>query len=311
MQSIRIVSGESMVYRILARPANIVVPASACNAMDGFVEDHFSEYRNPSVVRARLHRQNGVPSLLQIHNSFAGSYYLGVAMLDSAAGAEPFELWLGNRKLAEARAEANDQRVHLFACPERLSLRRGEVFRLLTGANAYPYRIEAIVLLKRLPPQTAPPPAPALRLPPARRARPAQRWRIPLTILGRSGVHARSFPLTVGIPFPASRLTTTERVALTDARGRAVPLQVRAHARWPDGSVQWLIVDFQHDVGPADAMVWLTCGQAVPPRAAEADLARETARASASRPGPSACWCPGRLRSFPALSGLSGRPPGL
>lgn len=59
MQNVRVVSGESTVYRIHARPANIVVPASACNVIDGFVEDHFSEYRNPSALRSPLHRRFG------------------------------------------------------------------------------------------------------------------------------------------------------------------------------------------------------------------------------------------------------------
>ena len=54
LSGVVIVLDESAVYRVLQRPGNIVVPAEA-NALDGFVSDTSSAYRNRSIVRERLH----------------------------------------------------------------------------------------------------------------------------------------------------------------------------------------------------------------------------------------------------------------
>ena len=51
-------------------------------------------------------------------------------------------------------------------------------------------------------------------------------------------------PVTVGLPFPKGVLRDPRTLALRDADGAAVPLQAETLARWSDGSVQWLLVDF-------------------------------------------------------------------
>lgn len=50
-------------------------------------------------------------------------------------------------------------------------------------------------------------------------------------------------PVTVGIPFPRGTLKDAA-LSLTDAEGRELLLQTRPLAHWPDGSVQWLLLDF-------------------------------------------------------------------
>ena len=67
-------------------------------------------------------------------------------------------------------------------------------------------------------------------------------WSLPLLL--RSAVSARCQPVTRGVPFPRGLLTDPNAVALTDDAGRDVPLQTQTLARWPDGSVRWLLLDF-------------------------------------------------------------------
>src|SRR5438552_1663157 len=56
------------------------------------------------------------------------------------------------------------------------------------------------------------------------------------------------FPVTRGVPLPPGALREPAVARVTDAAGRAAPVQTRRLMRWPDGSVKWLLVDFQGDV---------------------------------------------------------------
>lgn len=53
-----------------------------------------------------------------------------------------------------------------------------------------------------------------------------------------------SQPVTVGLPFPRGMLPAPGRLGLRDAAGASVPLQTECLARWADGSVKWLLLDF-------------------------------------------------------------------
>jgi hypothetical protein len=57
-------------------------------------------------------------------------------------------------------------------------------------------------------------------------------------------------PITVGLPIPRGRLPWGRPVSLLDPSGRAIPVQAAPTARWPDGSVQWVLLDFV--AGPLD-----------------------------------------------------------
>ncbi len=63
-----------------------------------------------------------------------------------------------------------------------------------------------------------------------------------------SGVERQSWPVTSGIPFAQGDLTSIDQVALFTNTGQELPLQTEALARWPDGSVRWLLLDFQTDL---------------------------------------------------------------
>ena len=309
MSHILVMSDEKAVSRTLARPGNVVVPAEACRLLDGFVVDTFSEYRNRSVLRARLNRQTQTPSTLGLANTFAGRYYLAVAMQDSTAGDEPLGIWMGRRKLADVTASTDDDRVRLFVCREPLQLKGGESFRVTTAANGRPYRIESIALLKRLPKhgaacsKTAPMPLPALK-----RRRGVSAKTLPLTIQGRAGARAEDFPLTTGVPLPVGHLYDATRVELLDAARQRIPLQVRASRPWPDDSVRWLLLDFQHRVCSTDQRLFLHYGRDVPSTPAERGLARRVETGVTIDTGAATLEISDRDVCLPGRVGLAGVP---
>ncbi|MEA1951419.1 MAG: hypothetical protein U9N87_08545, partial [Planctomycetota bacterium] len=63
-----------------------------------------------------------------------------------------------------------------------------------------------------------------------------------------TGVARQSWPVTSGIPLAAGQLQEQKAAALFAEDGRELPLQTEALARWPDGSVRWLLLDFQVDL---------------------------------------------------------------
>ena len=59
-------------------------------------------------------------------------------------------------------------------------------------------------------------------------------------------------PIAVGVTCPRGCVLRSERWGLTDQRGRPAPVQTTVLDRWGDGSVRWLLAEFQADVA-ADA----------------------------------------------------------
>ena len=80
----------------------------------------------------------------------------------------------------------------------------------------------------------------------------------------------RALPVTSGVPFPKGALGSERGVQLLDSQGKTLPLQATVTARWADGSVKWLLLDFRHS-GPA-ADYTLAFGPNVPPREPESRL---------------------------------------
>jgi hypothetical protein len=58
----------------------------------------------------------------------------------------------------------------------------------------------------------------------------------------------RHEPVTCGVPWPRGALADASRLTLADGEGKPVPLQTRVLDRWPDGSVRWLLLDWQASV---------------------------------------------------------------
>lgn len=72
-----------------------------------------------------------------------------------------------------------------------------------------------------------------------------------LTVIEPGGVTRTGWPVTSGVPFAQGTLSpaAAAQLRLQDATGRNIPLQTSPLALWPDGSVRWLLTDFQLDLG--------------------------------------------------------------
>ncbi len=71
---------------------------------------------------------------------------------------------------------------------------------------------------------------------------------VPLTVTERLGIERVAEPVTSGVPLSRGAAGVFERFGLFDRMGRPVPVQTTPMARWPDGSVKWLEVNFRADV---------------------------------------------------------------
>jgi hypothetical protein len=174
-----VVTGEDEIWRLLSHEGAIVYPAYCCR-YDGFVNDVFSEYANPSIVRPRSVREAQLQSVLEVsffheagdlaadhplegherlyHSSVParlfkepGSYYVGWTMYDRAGEEEGVTVWLGARKVAYVRSEEDDNRLHLYVLKQPFYIDDGERLRLITDPTSAAYRFEHIVLLPFLP----------------------------------------------------------------------------------------------------------------------------------------------------------------
>lgn len=68
------------------------------------------------------------------------------------------------------------------------------------------------------------------------------------------GLRRTAEPIRVGIPWPRAEVFGGENVELRDQHGRSIVHQSRVLARWPDGSVKWLLVDAVVDAGPRERL---------------------------------------------------------
>lgn len=69
-----------------------------------------------------------------------------------------------------------------------------------------------------------------------------------LTVEEPAGVERQQWPVTSGIPLALGTLGDDQAAALFDEGGKEIPLQTEPLARWPDGSIRWLLLDFQIDL---------------------------------------------------------------
>jgi hypothetical protein len=70
---------------------------------------------------------------------------------------------------------------------------------------------------------------------------------VPLTVRNPHGFSVTRWPVTTGVPFPQGKLASPEHVRLLDSE-EEVSAQISLTARWPDGSVKWLLATLAADV---------------------------------------------------------------
>lgn len=66
---------------------------------------------------------------------------------------------------------------------------------------------------------------------------------VPLAVRNPHAFAVARWPITTGVPFAQGRLGSPENVRLVQGN-EETPAQVRLTARWPDGSVKWLLITF-------------------------------------------------------------------
>ena len=64
------------------------------------------------------------------------------------------------------------------------------------------------------------------------------------------GFERHGEPVSIGVACPRGLVQRSDRWSLTDQRGRPAPVQTTTLDRWGDGSVRWLLAEFQADVLP-------------------------------------------------------------
>lgn len=86
---------------------------------------------------------------------------------------------------------------------------------------------------------------------------------VPVVVQNPSGVTMQAEPITTGVPFPEGALASPDRVRLLDEAGAELPLQVTVTSEHRDGSVRWLLLDFQADVPAEGCALTLEFGEGV------------------------------------------------
>jgi hypothetical protein len=80
---------------------------------------------------------------------------------------------------------------------------------------------------------------------------------VPIGIEDGSGIARKQWPVRLGVPFAQGMVAKNARIEVLDPSGKSVPVQASPMATWMDGSVKWMLLDFQADV-PADGHVFYT-----------------------------------------------------
>jgi hypothetical protein len=94
---------------------------------------------------------------------------------------------------------------------------------------------------------------------PSTTGRPSARIRVDHTELVQSGAAHSVEPITLGLPFKRGACIDDRNLSLSGRRGAVKRIQTRVLNRWPDGSIKWLLLDFQRQ---PDDPAEFTLGQA-------------------------------------------------
>ncbi len=84
---------------------------------------------------------------------------------------------------------------------------------------------------------------------------------IPILIQERHGIGRTHEPVTFGIPIPKGLLKDPRLMRLTAGQDGSIPLQTEVLAHWPDGSIKWMLLDFQVSLSAGEQVQYsLKCG---------------------------------------------------
>ncbi len=73
---------------------------------------------------------------------------------------------------------------------------------------------------------------------------------VTLDIEEPTGVRRENWPVRWGVPFPRGVLRSSNAVRMLGPDGNECPCALKETARWPDGSVKWILIDIQVTLEP-------------------------------------------------------------
>ena len=73
-------------------------------------------------------------------------------------------------------------------------------------------------------------------------------FKVKLTVTDQAGQARVDEAVTSGVPFAQGAVAKDATFTLTDPSGKPAPLQTRVLLNWPDGSIKWVLCDFQANV---------------------------------------------------------------
>lgn len=85
---------------------------------------------------------------------------------------------------------------------------------------------------------------------------PLDRWQkvdareFPIIVMNPTSLRFKDLPARGGIPFPKGELTSKNGLAIKDGQGNSLPYQSKVMAKWNDGSIKWLLLDFPASAEP-------------------------------------------------------------
>ena len=71
---------------------------------------------------------------------------------------------------------------------------------------------------------------------------------ISLRVCEEEGIDRTAWPLTRGVALPEGAVHDAQALRLECEDSRAVPTQLRPLSHWRDGSIKWVLIDFQTDL---------------------------------------------------------------
>ena len=84
---------------------------------------------------------------------------------------------------------------------------------------------------------------------------------VKLKILNWLNFKRKNEPVTIGLPLPIGDLYSIDNAKLLNQNFEEIPAQFKPLARWPDGSIMWMLIDFQCSVeGSGEATYFLEYG---------------------------------------------------
>jgi len=94
-----------------------------------------------------------------------------------------------------------------------------------------------------------------------------------ITLKNRMHIPLPSQPIRQGVPWPRGAVHEESTIGAMDQTGSPVPAATRVLNRWPDGSIQWMLVDLAVDFAPSDERT-IELGPDVPPAPSPATCVR-------------------------------------